>query len=70
MDEVKSPLKSLTVVAATASALASMLGAAGIVDAATADSAGNAVSQLVSAGLALIAVYGRIRATSRIGRES
>lgn len=69
MQETKSPIQSLTVISAAASALVSVLGATGVIDTQTAADAGNAVSQLIAAGLALIAIYGRVRATSRIGQR-
>jgi hypothetical protein len=69
MDGMKSPLQSLTVAAAAGSMLASLLAATGLLDSAAAESAGRSVGEMVSASLALIAIYGRWRATSRIGRE-
>ena len=70
MDGTKSPLRSLTVVAALASALASLMGVFGVqIDDDLADQTVNAITQLLSAGFAIIAIYGRVRATARIGRD-
>jgi hypothetical protein len=69
MTKTKSPLQSLTVVSAAASALVSILGATGAISAQTAGEVSDTTGQLISAGLALAAIYGRFRATSRIGRQ-
>ncbi len=67
----KSPLQSLTVVSAAASALVSVMGVFGIgIDPALADQSVQTLGQLLSALLALVAVYGRIRATTRIGPDA
>ena len=67
MEGAKSPLQSLTVVSAAASALLSLLGAGGItLDPALVGQAVSGGAQCVSAALALVAVYGRIRASVRI----
>ena len=70
MNDTKSPLRSLTVVAALASALVSLAGVFGVrIDDDLANQTVNAVVQLLSAGFAIIAIYGRVRATARIGRD-
>ena len=70
MDGAKPALQSLTVISAATSALLSLLGIAGVtIDPALAGRAVDAVVQLGSAVLALVAVYGRVRATTRIGRD-
>lgn len=67
MTESKTALQSLTVLSAGAAALVSLAGALGVsVDPALAAQATDGVAQLVSAGLAAVAIYGRLRATSRI----
>jgi uncharacterized membrane protein len=66
----KSPLQSLTIMSAAASALVSIFALFGVnVDPALADQGVQAVGQMLSAALAVIAVYGRIRAEHRIGRD-
>jgi len=70
MDGTKMPWRSLTVVSALASALVALLGLAGIViDGEAATRAVEAGGQIVSAAAALLAVYGRVRATARIERR-
>lgn len=70
MEDAKTPLQSLTVVSAAASAIVSLLGAFGItLDPALAGQAANGAAQLASAAMAAMAVYGRIRATTRIARK-
>lgn len=70
MDGTKSPLQSLTVVTAAASGLLSLLGAFGVqVDPQLVGDAASSIAQLGAAALAAAAVYGRIRATVRIGGD-
>lgn len=71
MDGAKSPLQSLTILSAALSATVSLLGACGVtVDPQLAGQAVTGVSQIASASLALLAVYGRLRATTKIGGGS
>lgn len=71
MGRTKMPWQSLTVVSAAASAVVSLLGAAGVaVDPGAAAQAVDGAAQLVSAAMAALAVYGRLRATTRIARAS
>lgn len=64
----KSPLQSLTVVTAAASSVLSLLAAFGVkVDPQLIGDATTSVTQLGAAVLAAAAVYGRLRATTRIG---
>ena len=71
MDGVKSPLQSLTITAASGSAVAGALSLVGVnIDPQTATDAVNQGCQLVSIVLALVALYGRWRATTRIGKAS
>jgi hypothetical protein len=70
MDGSKSPVQSLTIVSAAASALVSLLALCGIgIDPALANDTARGVDQLAAAVLALVAVYGRWRASVRIGRD-
>ena len=70
MNESKPAIQSLTVVSATASALLSLLGAIGIVkDPVLAGQAVEGAMQLSSAALAMVAIVGRMRATTRIGNR-
>ena len=70
MEDQKTPLQSLTVLSAASSAILSLLGAFGVsVDPALAGQAVNGAAQLASAAMAAVAVYGRIRATTRIARK-
>jgi protein-S-isoprenylcysteine O-methyltransferase Ste14 len=70
MDETKPATRSLTIIAAAISALLSLLGAAGVaIDPVLAGEAANGVVELASAVLALVAIVGRLRATTRIGRN-
>jgi hypothetical protein len=70
MKETKPAIQSLTVVSATASALLGMLGALGVVkDPVLAGQAIDGAVQLTSAALALVAIVGRMRATTRIGKN-
>ena len=70
MDTIKTPYRSLTVLAAAGSLLVSLAGAMGIaMDAATAAQAVDAMAQLASAAMAAVAIYGRLRATTRIARR-
>lgn len=67
MNGSKPAVQSLTVVSASASAVLSLLGALGVVtDPALAGQAIEGAVQLGSAALALAAVIGRLRATTRI----
>lgn len=69
MNDTKTPLQSLTVLSAASSALLSLLGAAGVaIDPQVAAQAVNGAAQLASAALAAVAIYGRLRATTRIQR--
>ncbi len=69
MDQFKTPLQSLTVLSAASSALLSLLGAVGVaVDPQVAGQAVNGAAQLASAAMAAVAIYGRLRATTRIAR--
>jgi hypothetical protein len=71
MDGAKSPLRSLTIWSAAASALVSLLALFGLrIDPALADEAVRQGEQIVSAALALIAIYGRVRATLLIGANN
>lgn len=67
MENVKTPLRSLTVLSAASSALLSLLGAFGVtVDPQLVGQATNGVAQIASAAMAAVAIYGRIRATKRL----
>lgn len=71
MEGAKTPLQSLTIVSAAASALVSVLALIGVrIDPAAAGDAASQIGQIVSAALALVAVYGRLKATARIGRDA
>ncbi|WP_420142891.1 hypothetical protein [Sphingomonas sp.] len=70
MDGSKPAIRSLTVVSAGLSALVSLLAALGVaVDPAVAGQAMDGAVQLLSAVLAMVAIVGRLRATTRIGRD-
>jgi hypothetical protein len=70
MNGTKPALHSMTVLSAGLSALLSLLGALGVtIDPAVAGAAADAAVQLVSAVLAAVAIFGRLRATTRIGRN-
>lgn len=70
MEPTKAPFQSLTIVSAATSALLSLAGAVGVtLDPAVAAQAVNGVAQLVSAICAGLAIYGRLRATTRIARH-
>ena len=63
MDATKSPLSSLTILSSAGSAIVSTLSALGI------DLGPDGASQInaiVAGGLALVAIYGRLRASHRI----
>jgi len=69
MEPTKTPFQSLTVLSAATSVLLSLLGAAGVaVDPALAAQAVNGAAQIASAVCAGVAIYGRLRATTRIAR--
>lgn len=71
MDGAKSPFQSLTIASAASAALVNVLALLGVgIDPALADQASTQVAQIVSAVLALVAVYGRYRASRRIGRDA
>jgi len=71
MDGAKSPFRSVTVLSAATSALLSLLGVLGVnLDPQVAGDALDGICQLASAILAIAAVYGRLRATTRIGRNA
>lgn len=71
MTGVKSPLQSLTITAASGAALASALGLIGVnVDASLITEGVNQVLQLITIGLSVVAVIGRIRATTRISKNA
>jgi protein-S-isoprenylcysteine O-methyltransferase Ste14 len=70
MDGTKPALRSVTILSAATSALLSLLGLFGIVvDPDVAGQAADAAMQLLSAVLAMVAIVGRLRATTRIGRN-
>jgi hypothetical protein len=70
MNDTKPAIQSLTVVSATASALLSLLGALGVIkDPVLAGQALDGAVQLGSATLAMVAIVGRMRATTRIARN-
>jgi protein-S-isoprenylcysteine O-methyltransferase Ste14 len=70
MDGTKPAVRSLTILSAATSALLSLLGVFGIViDPELGAQAADAAVQLLSAILAVVAIVGRLRATTRIGRN-
>ncbi|WP_294395382.1 hypothetical protein [uncultured Sphingomonas sp.] len=70
MTGTKPALQSLTIVSAATSALLSLLAAFGVtIDPALAGQAVDIAVQIASAVLALVAVIGRLRATTRIARN-
>lgn len=69
MEQTKSPAQSLTILSAAAAAVLSLLGAAGVaIDPQLAGQAIDGATQLASAAMAAVAIYGRLRATKRITR--
>ena len=69
MTSTKTAFRSLTVLAAAGAVVVSLAGAFGIaVEPEMARQAVDGVAQLVSAVMAGIAIYGRLRATTRIAR--
>lgn len=69
METVKSPLQSLTVISAAAAAMLNLVSVFGVrIDPALAGQAVDGATQLGSAVMAGIAIYGRLRATKRIAR--
>jgi hypothetical protein len=70
MDGTKPALRSVTILSAATSALLSLLGLLGVsIDPDVAGQTADAAVQLLSAVLAVVAVVGRLRATTRIGRN-
>lgn len=68
MDGAKPPFQSLTILSAASSALLSLFGLLGVqLDPQLVDQAVSQAAQIASAIMALVAVYGRLRATARIG---